>query len=312
MGKQLWLDDAGASPVEQADFEEHDIQMPLELQLDEDVDGDAQIVWCVMRGVGKRAQASVEEYAKRLSSKKTKWTLARVKAAQKSLVDAKWIVLLKEGHGGRKGELGLPRLWWICRKKGEAAPLGAFNSEVFSGGAPHSSETLAHPSPKQGLSRDLSLSKDLAPSGAAVPRGTKVEPKKPAYATSDGFNSQQLVERWTLAWCVWKIGLRGVQVAKAAALESLTPIEKLDLGLHLNKGARAIHAIGKKPGFTMDEFGARCDNMGQHQFNPGQDCSLTFFCSHYPEFANGHKQLKGFKGSRYSSQPAESRAEGED
>lgn len=112
----------------------------------------------------------------------------------------------------------------------------------------------------------------------------KAKPPKPPYAAADGSGWNNLVAAYSVAWMA-------ARRATGVPGES-TDQERADLAGHIQKGARALSGLGKKGGFTLVEFQARLGNMSKHQFHAKQDFSLTFFCSHYSEFADGQAALR--------------------
>lgn len=107
--------------TEQVNFDDKVVIVPVELARDRELDGDCLAVFMVMKSFGPRAEAKVETLAARLD-----WPVARVKRAQARLLQARWIILLREGACVSKSQgIYKPRLWWCCRVKGESAPQGA-------------------------------------------------------------------------------------------------------------------------------------------------------------------------------------------
>lgn len=139
MSDQLNL---GHGDFECVDFDEHSVQVPMPLILDQQVDGGALATYTVMKSFGKRAEASLGAYGERLG-----WSTDTVRKWQKALVKSKWIVLLREGKDTT------PRLWWMAKSKGEQPPLGAFLNAPLEKNHPPKKHD-----PKQGLSKGLQVS----------------------------------------------------------------------------------------------------------------------------------------------------------
>ena len=115
---------------EAVSFNDNIVITPVELCRDREVDGDAIACFAIMKSFGPRAEAKVETYAAR-----ARWPVARIRKAQKTLLDAKWIILLREGQRIDK-DTYITRLWYMCRFKGQEAPqglaLGVTDSEPLS------------------------------------------------------------------------------------------------------------------------------------------------------------------------------------
>ena len=103
---------------EAVNFDDKIVITPVELYRDRELNGECYALFGVMKSFGPRAEAKVSTLAARLG-----WSVDRVKKYQAILRRTKWIVLLREGDSDR------PRLWWMCRIKGEVPP-----QEVDGGG----------------------------------------------------------------------------------------------------------------------------------------------------------------------------------
>lgn len=124
------------------DWDEHEVHVPMNLTIDDAVPGEAKAVYLIMKSVGKRAEASLETYARKLV-----WTPDTVKKWQKILVTEGWMVLAREGKGTT------PRLWWMAKYKGEKPPLGVLINAPLQKSRP-----LEKATPKQGASSKQSVS----------------------------------------------------------------------------------------------------------------------------------------------------------
>ena len=124
--------------------------------------------------------------------------------------------------------------------------------------------------------------------------------KPAAYQTRDGHPFKALTDAWLETY---------LEFRKGSGLEAIV---KADAARHIKKGVRALSKLGQEEGFLFEEFLRRLKNLPKHQFARKQDCSLTFFLSHYSEFADGAQALSGGPGARYFVAAPEKRKPGED
>jgi hypothetical protein len=104
---------SGVLPMDQVNYDDKVVITPVELYRDRELNGECYALFGVMKSFGPFARAKVGSYASRLG-----WHEDRVKKYQRVLQKAGWIVLVREGYDD------VPRLWWMCRVKGEQPPQG--------------------------------------------------------------------------------------------------------------------------------------------------------------------------------------------
>lgn len=98
---------------EQSRYKDGFAAVPIELFKDRALRGDDFAMYACMKSFGEDSRAKVETYGARLA-----WPDQRVKASQRRLEKAGWIVLLSEGRRVSR-TIYKPRQWWVCWSKGE-------------------------------------------------------------------------------------------------------------------------------------------------------------------------------------------------
>lgn len=250
MADQLHLGEGDLG--EQVDFEDHEVKTPMNLYLDKDVSLDAKGAFAIMKSFGKRANASLKAYSERAGC-----TVDTFRKLQKVLQNTAWVVLLREGKDQE------PRLWWMCKVKGEQPPLSAmFNtgSGPTGGGAgatkkpaPGSLGGVAKRDPKQGSSRVSEVS-DKEPAAKAAP-----------FKAADGTLWQDLVDLYVIAFKDAKDDPK--------AEPEFSPADFAQL-----------KRISKDGRFNRTLYISRLANMRYHTFARTKEFSLQHFCTNFKEF----------------------------
>lgn len=243
MGSQLSLGE-----YEISDFEEHTIHVPLPLILEIGMPGEAMAVYMVMKSFGKRAEASLEAYAERLG-----WSIPTTRKWQNFLVGAAWIVLLREGKNTN------PRLWWICKSKGEQPPLNYLILRTLA-----KNEDVENSDTKQSLSREVKVS-SKEPAAKAAP-----------FQAADGTAWQVLVDDYYAAF-------------KEAKGEPLLAPEMTGADF------AQLKRLASNKQFTLALYRARLANMKWHSFHRTVEFSLAIFCTKFREFDDNSEGIKKAK-----------------
>lgn len=265
MADQLHLGEGDLG--EQVDFEDHEVKTPMNLYLDKDVPVDAAGAYAVMKSFGKRAQASLKAMADRAGC-----SIDTFRKLQKVLQNTAWIVLMREGKDQE------PRLWWMCKVKGEQPPLGA----MFKTG----SEKAA---PPKAASRSLGGVKKHDPkqSGLEKLEGLDKTPaaKAAPFAAADGTTWAELIQLYEAAF----------KIAKGDPNAS----PEYNSGPDFSN----LKRIAKDKRFTKALYMSRLANMPYHRFARTKEFSLQHFTTNFREFDDKAHDIAAAKaGARPGSQ----------